>query len=117
MEGIPPRDVRYQGKIGIPVVLLCSSGTWPYAKENYFSLIDNRSAPVTMIELVDFGHNSVTDDPFIFPGDYNYRIDPTEGLQAIRKISVEYFNRVFRQEGSFIQVLETNPSIKYTTYK
>ncbi|MBT8385918.1 MAG: alpha/beta fold hydrolase, partial [Ignavibacteria bacterium] len=46
MEGIPPRKVRFNGDIKIPVVMLCSSGTWPYAKENYFSLIDNRSNTV-----------------------------------------------------------------------
>ena len=51
MEGIPPRDIRYEGKIDIPIAMLCSSGTWPYAKENYFSLIDNRNSPVFMIEL------------------------------------------------------------------
>lgn len=92
MEGIPPRDIRYEGKISIPQAMLCSSGTWPYAKENYYSLINNRTNTVYMIELLDFGHNSITDNPFIYPENYNYTIEPALGLEISRKIILSYLD-------------------------
>lgn len=117
MEGIPPRDIRYQGKMTIPIALLCSSGTWPYAKENYFSLIDNRSAPVFMIELPDFGHNSVTDNPFIYPESFGYEIEPGLGLEISRKIVLGYFESIFQaKETAFLDTLEGIEQIHVDVY-
>ena len=117
MEGIPPRDIRYEGKIKIPQVMLCSSGTWPYAKENYFSLIENRSAPVYMIELPDFGHNSITDNPYIYPGSFNYAIDPAKGLEISRTIILSYFNSVLRNEQPLEQELKNITMISLEVYE
>jgi len=117
MEGIPPRDVRYGGMIKIPIAMLCSSGTWPYAKENYFSLIDNRNAPAFMIEMEGYGHNSVTDNPFIYAESFNYQIDPRVGLEESRKIVLEYFNSIFKNQNTFQESLENLPNIKLTEYK
>ena len=117
MEGIPPRDIRYEGKIDIPIAMLCSSGTWPYAKDNYFSLIDNRQSPVSMIEIMDFGHNSVTDNPFIYPENFNYKIAPKMGLEISRKIVLSYFESIFKPNTSFEKSLESMPKLKVTRYK
>ena len=117
MEGIPPRSIRYEGKIQIPQAMLCSSGTWPYAKENYFSLIDNRSAPVFMIELPDFGHNSITDNPFIYPESFNYAIDPAKGLEITRNIILSYFKGVFNQDQSINEELEKISMIALKVYE
>jgi hypothetical protein len=116
MEGIPPRQVRYNGLLDIPVAMLCSSGTWPYAKENYFSLIDNRNNVVYMIELPDFGHNSVTDNPYIYPEYYKYTMDAVKGLDISRKIVLGYFNDILRKKASFSKGLGGIQKIKYSIY-
>ncbi len=117
MEGIPPRDIRYNGKIDIPIAMLCSSGTWPYAKENYFSLIENRNSPVYMIELESFGHNSVTDNPLIYPSSFNYNIDPILGLEISRTIVLNYFNFIFYNKISFSSSLQGIEQVKLSVYK
>jgi hypothetical protein len=117
MEGIPPREIRYEGKINIPIAMLCSSGTWPYAKENYFSLINNRSSPVYMIELIGFGHNSVTDNPFIYPESFNYGIDAKLALQISREIVLNYFKSIFHNEKNFGSSFSNLEQIKFKEYK
>lgn len=117
MEGIPPRDVRYEGKLDIPVAMLCSSGTWPYAKENYFSLIDNRTSPVFMIELIDFGHVSVSDNPYIYPDNFNYKIEPKLGLELSRDIVLKYFNYIFYGSNEFRTSFHKSSQVKFEEYK
>ena len=117
MEGIPPREVRYQGKLTIPVAMLCSSGTWPYAKDNYLSLIENRTHPVYMIELPDFGHNSVTDNPFIYPQQFSYGVDAGTGLELSRELLLHYFDSVLRENNRFETTLKAMKAILFTTYK
>ena len=117
MEGIPPREIRYEGQINIPIAMLCSSGTWPYAKENYLSLINNRNSTVFMIELLDFGHNSITDNPFIYPSSFNYKIDPQLGLKISREIILNYFESLFEKKKSFYSTLENNNQIKFNQYR
>jgi hypothetical protein len=116
MEGIPPREVRYEGLLNIPVVMLCSSGTWPYAKENYFSLINNRKNSVYMIELPEFGHNSVTDNPYIYPESFNYSINASLGLEITRKIVLSYFNETLKKNTSFSNILIDIKQIKVSKY-
>ncbi|GGD45399.1 carboxylic ester hydrolase [Muriicola marianensis] len=91
MEGIPPRDVRYEGKIEIPTLMICSKGTLPYAIENYNSYLDNSPVATYFAVLEDFGHNTLTDNPFIYPDRFNYAIDPEEGLKISRKLLSAYF--------------------------
>ncbi|NNJ88967.1 MAG: hypothetical protein HKP53_06165 [Eudoraea sp.] len=106
MEGIPPRDVRYKGKIRIPTAMLCSSGTLPYAIDNYNSFTDNAPAPVYFVVMNDFGHNSVTDNPFIYPNSFNYKIDPQLGLKISRQLVTGYFKMQLLDEGQIEQDLE-----------
>ncbi len=117
MEGIPPREIRFEGELDIPVAMLCSSGTWPYAKENYFSLINNRSSPVFMIELIDFGHNSVTDNPYIYPEHFNYKIDAILGIELSRYIILNYFDTTFNHKNTFSTLLSKRKQIKFQEYK
>lgn len=117
MEGIPPRDVRYKGKIGIPTVMLCSSGTLPYAIENYKSYYENRGNTVYMIELLDFGHNSVTDIPFISPSTYNYGIEAQRGLEISREIVTNYFITHLNNQGVFTDMIKNLENINLTIYK
>ena len=91
MEGIPPRDVRYEGKIDVSSLMLCSSGTLKYALDNYNSFIDNRKSIVYMTELVDFGHNSMTDNPYIYPKNFRYEIDPQKALEISRTLLTDFF--------------------------
>jgi hypothetical protein len=96
--------------------MLCSSGTWPYAKENYFSLIDNRKNKVYMIELPEFGHNSVTDNPYIYPDSFNYSINAISGLEITRKIVLSYFNEMLKKNTSFSNELKDFTQIKISKY-
>lgn len=98
MEGIPPRSIRYEGLLKCPSLMLCSKGTWPYAKDNYHSFIDNRSAPVTMVLLEDFNHNSITDAQYI--EEYTSG-DPGSGknnLITARELLREFFKRLLYSE-------------------
>jgi hypothetical protein len=99
MEGIPPRDVRYEGKINIPTAMLCSRGTLPYAVDNYNSFIDNAPSTVYFVIMDDFGHNSVTDNPFIYPESFNYKIDPEMGLKISRQLVTAYFQMQLKNKG------------------
>lgn len=116
MEGIPPRNIRYEGLLSIPIAMMCSSSTWPYAKENYYSLIENRNRSVYMIELPVFGHNSVTDNPYLYPESYNYEIDPSKGLIISRKIVLNYFNAFIRKSVSFKDQLNNIPGVLLTVH-
>ena len=117
MEGIPPRQVRYQGKIDAPAAMLCSSGTWPYAQENYYSFIDNRKQKVYMLELRDFGHNSIGDSPYLNPDSYNYTIDPTVGLITIRSIVSAFFQSELQDKKTFEHTLGDLENVKITLYE
>ncbi|WP_445381664.1 alpha/beta hydrolase family protein [Robiginitalea sp. IMCC43444] len=117
MEGIPPRDIRYEGKLEIPVAMLCSSGTWPYARENYFSLIDNRSRTVFMLELEGFGHNSLTDGPYLSPSAYNYTIPPDMGIKVGRELLRRYFNTYLRSGEAFGSQLPANGPVKFQVHE
>ncbi len=117
MEGIPPRDVRFEGKINIPSMMLCSTGTWYYAEKNYKDFIDNRKAAVHMLELVDFGHNSLTDGPILFPRSYKYAIDPFRALEIARKLLLDFFNQELNQKGSFGKDLGSYLKVRYKMYE
>ena len=102
MEGIPPRDVRFEGKIVVPSLMLCSSGTLKYAVDNYKSFIDNRNNTVYMTELVDFGHNSMTDNPYIYPGNFRYEIDSKKALEISRTLLTDFFKeRLIGEKGFY----------------
>ncbi len=116
MEGVPPRDVRYKGKIEVPALMLCSSKTLPYAIENYMSLINNRKHVVFMTELVDFGHNSVTDNPFLYPENFKYKVDPKKGLEVSRKLLTDFFSSYLRKDSDFLKAIEGVNSVKITKY-
>lgn len=117
MEGIPPRKVRYEGKLNIPIAMLCSSGTLPYAYENYKSLIDNRKSSVFMIELIDFGHNSVTDNPYIYPENFKYGIEASKGLDIARNLITSYFETYLKVKNNFSDRLNNSNNLKYKEYK
>ena len=103
MEGIPPRDVRYEGKINVPSLMLCSSGTLKYAIDNYNSFIDNRKNIVYMTELVDFGHNSLTDNPYIYPQSFGYEIDSKKALEIGRTLLKEFFKEYLQDGNGFYE--------------
>ena len=116
MEGIPPREVRFQGKIDIPTAMLCSSGTLPYAKDNYNSFIENAPSAVYFVEMHGFGHNSVTDNPFIYPNSFSYQIDPEFGLKVSREIVSGYFKMLLRKEGDLVKDLKEVEQLSITKH-
>lgn len=100
MEGIPPRDVRYNGLLRIPCAMWVSSSTLPFAKDNYQVLIDNRKAQVDLVELKTFGHNSVTDFPLVTPSQFKYEVDASLALRISRELMVDFFNSTLRHSKS-----------------
>ena len=117
MEGIPPRDVRYEGKIKIPSLMLCSSGTLKYALENYNSFIDNRKGIVYMAELSGFGHNSLTDNPFLYPKNFNYEIEPIKALEISRNLLNGFFKEYLLGTSDFVKINTESELVKMTQYK
>jgi predicted dienelactone hydrolase len=97
MEGIPPRQLRYEG-MRVPMALLYSTGQPDAAMINYRSVIEGRKADVYLLELEGFGHNSLTDFPLITPSQFKYRISPQRGLEIGRKIVLDYFDTYLKQK-------------------
>jgi len=100
MEGIAPRRARFNG-LDMPVAMLVSSGTLPYAKDNYQTLIDGRTNTVFLIELQTFGHNSVTDFPTVTPEQFNYEVDPRVGLVTSVAIVQAFFDAYLKRSRGF----------------
>ncbi|ALM06385.1 hypothetical protein SB49_15790 [Sediminicola sp. YIK13] len=117
MEGIPPRDVRYEGKIDVPSLMLCSSGTLKYAVDNYNSFIDNRKNTVYMTELIDFGHNSMTDNPYIYPENFRYDIDSQKALEISRTLLTKFFKEALLGETGFYEENKDMEFVKIEKYK
>ena len=114
MEGIPPRDVRYEGKIVVPSLMMCGSGTLKYAVDNYNSFIDNRKNTVYMTELVDFGHNSMTDNPYIYPKSFRYEIDSKKALEISRTLLTDFFKEYLIVETGFYEKNKNLDFVKMT---
>jgi dienelactone hydrolase len=95
MEGIPPRQVRYEG-INIPLALMYSSGQPPAALENYNSVVGNRKNDIYLIQLNKYGHNSVTDFPLVTPSQFKYGIEPVIAIANIRNLLLTYFNQFLK---------------------
>jgi alpha-beta hydrolase superfamily lysophospholipase len=104
MEGMPPRDIRYKGLLKIPSSMWVSSGTLPFAKENYQVLIDNRQSAVELVELKKFGHNSVTDFPLITPSQFKYEVNSTRGLEISRQLLVYFFESHLKSKASKLDI-------------
>ena len=116
MEGIPPRDVRYEGKIKAPALMLCSSGTLKYALDNYNSFTENRKNTVYLVELEGFGHNSLTDNPLIYPNNFNYEITPKKALEISRTLLSAFFREFLlgiKDNYEANSIMEYVKSIKY----
>ena len=101
MEGIAPRRARFDG-LPVPALMLCSSGTLPYAIDNYQTLIDGRREVVYMVELETFGHNSVTDIPLTNPGTFGYDVDPREALEITAELLLAFFDEHLAGDGDFL---------------
>ncbi len=102
MEGIAPRRARLNG-LGMPAAMMVSSGTLPYAIDNYQTLIDGRKNTVFMVELQKFGHNSVTDFPYVTPDQFGYEIDPRVGLITSVTIVQAFFDAYLKQGSGFLE--------------
>jgi hypothetical protein len=103
MEGISPRENRLNG-LTVPTAMLCTEGTWPYAKENYEQLIKNRRTTVYMIRISRLGHNSVSDFPVVSPNQYSYEVDPLEGLKISINIMRVFFDSYLKKEADFFTI-------------
>lgn len=66
------------------------------AEPNYREIIPQRKNDVCFFLLEGFGHNSVTDLPFIAPNQFSYKVEPREGLRVIRQVLKLFFNHSVR---------------------
>ena len=117
MEGIPPRMARFEGKIVIPSLMLCSSGTLKYAVDNYNSFIDNRKNIVYMTELVDFGHNSMTDNPYIYSENFRYDIDSKKALEISRIFLTTFFQEYLQGRTGLFEMSMNMEDVKTTKHQ
>jgi len=117
MEGIAPRDVRYEGKINVPSLMLCGSETLKYAIDNYNIFIDNRKNVVYMTELIDFGHNSLTDNPYIYPKSFGYEIDSKKALEISRALLTEFFNEYLQGKAGFYEQNKDKEFVKMVKHQ
>ena len=91
MEGVAPREVRQQGMKAASLMLYSSELPEAMALPNIRELFDNRTAEATILRLEGLGHNSVTDQPLIFPEDFDYAVSAEKGLEISREILAQFF--------------------------
>ncbi len=91
MEGVPPRKIRQGGMSAASLMLYSSELPEDMALPNIRELYDNRRAEATILKLVGFGHNSVTDQPLISPASFNYGISALKGLEVTRHVLSHFF--------------------------
>jgi len=70
-----------------------------------------------MIELKGFGHNSLTDNPFIYPESFIYEIDSKSALEISRKIVLRYFKSILVNKKSLSSTLGDIEQIKIEEFK
>lgn len=116
MEGIPPPGNYNAGNIEIPALMLCSSGSMYQARDQYERFLENCRAKVQLCELIDFGPNSLTDGPIIFPRSYKYQVDPFMANEILRKLLINFFNEEIRNSGRFEDGLGRYIKVKHKTY-
>ncbi|MCB0465418.1 MAG: hypothetical protein KDC78_07055, partial [Aequorivita sp.] len=88
-----------------------------YALENYNSFIDNRKGIVYMAELSGFGHNSLTDNPFLYPKNFNYEIEPIKALEISRNLLNGFFKEYLLGTSDFVKINTESELVKMTQYK
>ena len=59
----------------------------------------------------------MTDNPFIYPENFNYEIDSQLGLKLSRRIVLSYFESIFENDGSLINLLGNIKQIKIEEYE
>ncbi len=117
MEGLPPRDVRFEGKIKVPSAMLCSSATLPYAKENYASYLMNRSSEVYFFELLGFNHNSVIDKLYLLEELGHGLSNTEEHLTTARRLITSFFkNFLIKKVNHFEDEFKSFDNLKLTKY-
>jgi len=79
-------------------------------------LIDGRKETVFMIELQKFGHNSVTDFPFVTPNQFNYEIEPKTGLTTSVAIVQAFFDAYLKQGQAFREATSDLENVVVTEY-
>jgi pimeloyl-ACP methyl ester carboxylesterase len=83
MEGVPPRDVR-EGGLSVPVVQFISATTPDVALPNYRAVGGAGRAPVWLVTIRGFQHNSFTDLPVIDPERYPSPMPAAQALALAR---------------------------------
>jgi len=58
----------------------------------------------------------VTDNPFIYPENFNYEIDSQLGLKLSRRIVLSYFESIFENDRSLINLLGNMEQVKIEEY-
>ena len=100
MEGVPPPQYRRNGISAASLMLYSSELPEDMALPNIRELYDNRIAEATILRLEGFGHNSVTDQPLIFPERFDYEVAARKGLDISRTILAQFFE-AHLMEGEF----------------
>ncbi len=97
MEGVPPSAVR-QGGMDAAVLMLLSSELPDMAQPNIREVIPDRRNDVYVVTLDGFGHNSVTDLPFLDPDTYPYEVEPASALNTTRALLLHFFDEYVREQ-------------------
>ncbi len=91
MEGVPPRPARRGGINAATLMLYSSALPEEMALPNIREVFDYRRAESSILRLEGFGHNSVTDQPLLFPEDFSYPVAPHRALALTRRIVLAFF--------------------------
>ncbi len=91
MEALPPAKER-KGGMDVPLAFMYSSSAHPGADTNYRTAIPNRKNDVYLIKMDGFGHNSVSDYTIITPAEFDYDINPFEGMSILRNLTSSFFD-------------------------
>ncbi len=109
MEGVPPRHVRRGGMRAAVLLLYGSYLPEEMALPNMEEVIPQRKNDVYIARIEGFGHNSVTDSPYVQPGAFDYAIDAQEGLNLTRELLNEFFDAYLRDNR--VPDLQVDPAV------
>lgn len=115
MEGVPPAALR-RGGMDAAVLMLLSSELPDMAQPNIREVIPNRRNDAYVVTLNGFGHNSVTDLPFLDPRRYSYEVEPVAALETTRALLLAFFDEYVQGKTGAMRVttaLERVDAMKY----
>lgn len=105
MDGPLPRDARKRG-VDAALLMMLSGKPGDALLGVLRESVASRRADAHLLFLETFGHNSVTDLPFLEPGKHPGKVDPLAGLERTRQALRTFFDQYVKKTGPGVSSLK-----------